>query len=186
MMRRAIDAVGIPLLLSLINDVLGMAEIEAGRVQLEEAPFDLGEMVLDVMSMMQVRAVEKNLQLVIDQSSTFPRYIVGDQARLRQVLINLVGNALKFTRHGWVIIRLATQNNAFSHLLIEVEDSGPGIASEDQQRIFDPFVQTGQLADNKGTGLGLSISRQFVQLMKGASAWKAPLERVRCFGSMCR
>lgn len=103
----------------------------------------------------------------IDQSSDFPRYIVGDQARLRQVLINLVGNALKFTERGGVTIRLGTKNNAVSHLLIEVEDTGPGIAPEDQQRIFEPFVQLGKTADNKGTGLGLSITRQFVQLMKG-------------------
>ncbi|MFY9327896.1 MAG: PAS domain S-box protein, partial [Georgfuchsia sp.] len=154
-------------LLCLINDVLEMAKIEAGRVQLDEAAFDLGEMVLDVMNMMQVRAVEKNLHLLIDQSSAFPRYIVGDQARLRQVLINLVGNALKFTQQGSVTIRLSTKNNAISHLLIEVEDSGPGISLEDQNRIFEPFVQIGHLADNKGTGLGLSIARQFVQLMKG-------------------
>ncbi|WP_415880413.1 PAS domain S-box protein [Methylomonas sp. TEB] len=155
-------------LLNLINDVLEMAKIEAGRVQLEDAPFDLGEMVLDVMKMMQVRAAEKNLQIVVDQSSSFPRYIIGDQARLRQILINLVGNALKFTQQGGVVIRLSTKNNAIAHLLIEVEDSGPGIAAEDQKHIFEPFVQIGQLADNKGTGLGLSITRQFVQLMKGS------------------
>jgi PAS domain S-box-containing protein len=155
-------------LLNLINEVLEMAKIEAGRVQLEEAPFDLGEMVLDVIKMMQVRAAEKNLELVVDQSSAFPRYIVGDQARLRQVLINLVGNALKFTQQGGVIIRLSTKNNAIAHLLIEVEDSGPGITAEDQKHIFEPFVQIGHLADNKGTGLGLSITRQFVQLMKGS------------------
>jgi CheY-like chemotaxis protein len=168
-------------LLHLINDVLEMAKIEAGRVQLEEAPFDLGEMVLDVMKMMQVRAVEKNLQLVIDQSSAFPRYIIGDQARLRQVLINLVGNALKFTRQGGVIVRLSTKNNAVAHLLIEVEDSGPGITAEDQKHIFEPFVQIGQLADNKGTGLGLSITRQFVQLMKGSISLESSLGKGTLF-----
>ncbi|PPD18635.1 MAG: hybrid sensor histidine kinase/response regulator [Methylobacter sp.] len=154
-------------LLTLINNVLEMAKIEAGRVQLEEAPFDLGAMLRDVMNMMEARAAEKNLQLQIDQSSEFPRYIIGDEARLRQVLINLVGNALKFTQKGGVTIRLSTKNNTISHLLIEVEDSGPGIAQEDQQRIFEPFVQLGYLADHKGTGLGLNITRQFVQLMNG-------------------
>jgi CheY-like chemotaxis protein/anti-sigma regulatory factor (Ser/Thr protein kinase) len=131
---------------------------------------------------MQVRAAEKNLQLVIDQSSTFPRYIIGDQARLRQVLINLVGNALKFTQQGGVTIRLSTRNNTISHLLIEVEDSGQGIAPADQQRIFEPFVQIGQLADNKGTGLGLSITRQFVQLMNG----RISLESVPGEGALFR
>ena len=154
-------------LLSLINDILEVAKIEAGRLQLEDAPFDLGRMVRDVTEMMQIRANEKHLTLVVDQSSAFPRYIVGDEARLRQVLINLVGNALKFTQHGGVTIRLGTRNNATSHLLIAVEDTGIGIAPEDQHRIFEPFVQLGQLANNKGTGLGLTITRQFIQLMGG-------------------
>jgi len=154
-------------LLTLINDVLDMAKIEAGRVHLEEAPFDLGVIVQDVSNMMQARAAEKNLKLLIDQSSEFPRYIIGDEARLRQVLINLVGNAIKFTQQGGITIRLGTKNNSTSHLLIEVEDSGFGIAQEHQSSIFEPFVQLNQLADNKGTGLGLSITRQFVQLMNG-------------------
>lgn len=168
-------------LLGLINEVLEMAKIEAGRLQLDEKPFDLGEMVLNVANMMQVRAVEKKLQLVIDQSSAFPRYIVGDQARLRQVLINLVGNALKFTQRGGVTIRLSTKNNAHSHLRIEVEDSGPGIALEDQQRIFEPFVQIGNQTNNKGTGLGLSITRQFVQLMKGSIQLESTLGKGSLF-----
>lgn len=155
-------------LLTLINDVLEMAKIEAGRMQLENAPFDLGGMVRDVTDMMLVRAEEKGLRLLIDQSSRFPRYIVGDEARLRQVLINLIGNAVKFTEQGGVTLRLGTRKNNISHLLLEVEDSGPGIAPEDQQRIFEPFVQLGAQWDNKGTGLGLSITRQFVQLMAGS------------------
>ncbi len=155
-------------LLTLINDVLEMAKIEAGRVQLENAPFDLGGMVRDVTDMMHLRAEEKGLQLLIDQASTFPRYLVGDEARLRQVLINLMGNAVKFTEQGGVTLRLGTRKNKISHLQIEVEDSGPGIAPEDQQRIFEPFVQLGEQGINKGTGLGLTITRQFVQLMGGS------------------
>jgi len=155
-------------LLTLINDVLEMAKIEAGRTQLENAAFDLGGMVRDVTDMMQVRAVEKGLRLLIDQSSRFPRFIVGDEARLRQVLINLLGNSLKFTEQGGVTLRLGTRKNSISHLMIEIEDSGPGIAPEDQQRIFEPFVQLSAQRDNKGTGLGLSITRQFIQLMGGS------------------
>jgi CheY-like chemotaxis protein/anti-sigma regulatory factor (Ser/Thr protein kinase) len=124
-------------------------------------------MVRDVTDMMDVRAREKGLRLLVDQSSQFPRYIVGDEARLRQVLINLVGNAIKFTEQGGVTVRLGTKNNAIAHLLLEVEDSGPGIAQEDQQRIFEPFEQLGSSGGNQGTGLGLSITRQFVQLMGG-------------------
>ncbi len=154
-------------LLTLINDVLEMAKIEAGRLQLEDAPFDLGAMVTDVTEMMQVRARDKQLRLAVDQTSEFPRYIVGDEARLRQILINLVGNALKFTQQGGVTIRLRTKKNTISHLLIEVEDSGPGIAPQDQNTIFEPFVQLDHPADSKGTGLGLSITRQFINLMHG-------------------
>lgn len=154
-------------LLNLINDVLEMAKIETGKIELEEEPFDLGRMVQGVTEMMQVRAAEKGLKLVIDQTSEFPRYIVGDEARLSQILINLVGNALKFTQTGAVIIRLGTKNNSYSHLLIEVEDTGSGIALEDRERIFEPFVQLNQPSDSKGTGLGLSITKQFVELMNG-------------------
>ncbi len=154
-------------LLNLINDVLDMAKIDAGRVQLEESAFDLGGMVRDVTDMMSMRAQNKGLQLLIDQSSRFPRFIIGDEARLRQILINLIGNAIKFTQQGGVTLRLGTKQNTVAHLLIEVEDTGSGIALKDQQLIFDPFVQLNEQGDSKGTGLGLTITRQFVQLMGG-------------------
>jgi len=154
-------------LLTLINDILDMAKIEAGQITLEHTPFDLGAMVREVTDMMQLRAEEKDLILNIDQTSMFPRYIVGDEARLRQILVNLVGNALKFTDQGGVTIRLGTKENSRTHLLIEVEDSGCGIAPEAQRQVFDPFVQVGEQGSSKGTGLGLSITRQFVQMMGG-------------------
>lgn len=169
-------------LLSLINEVLEMAKIEAGRVQLEDAPFDLGGMVRDVTDMMELRAKEKGLTLLLDQSSEFPRFIRGDEARLRQILINLVGNAIKFTYQGGVTIRLGVQENSFSHLMMEVEDSGRGIAVADQQRLFQPFVQLGQqAADNKGTGLGLAITQQFVQLMGGKISLESALGKGTLF-----
>jgi hypothetical protein len=154
-------------LLKLINDVLEVAKIEAGRLQLEVAPFDLGGMVRDVAEMMQMRAEQKGLRLDLDQSSEFPRYIKGDEARLRQTLINLVGNAVKFTEQGVVTIRLGVRQNRRQHLLLEVEDTGPGIHLDDQKRLFEPFVQLVEGCVNKGTGLGLTISRQFVRLMGG-------------------
>ena len=162
-------------LLTLINDVLEMAKIEAGRVQLENVPFDLGGMIRDVTEMLGVRAAEKGLQLLVDQSSRFPRYINGDEAHMRQVLINLAGNAIKFTEQGGVTLRLGVRENNISHILIEVEDSGPGIAPENQQRIFEPFEQLGEQGENKGTGLGLTITRQFVQLMGGSISLKSAL-----------
>jgi signal transduction histidine kinase len=156
-------------LLTLINDVLEVAKIEAGRIVLEQAPLDLGSLVRDVSEMMSVRAQEKGLRLLVEQSSQFPRFILGDEPRLRQILINLVGNAIKFTRQGGVTVRFGIRNNAADHLLIkvEVEDTGIGIAPQDQARLFEPFVQVGEHGVNKGTGLGLTITRQFVQLMGG-------------------
>ncbi|MDD1622065.1 MAG: response regulator [Methylococcaceae bacterium] len=169
-------------LLMLINDVLEMSKIEAGRVQLENAPFDLGAMISEVTGLLEVRAKEKGLRLLIDQSSRFPRYIHGDEARLRQVLTNLVGNAVKFTRQGEVTVRLGTRQNNISHLKIEVEDSGPGIRPEDQHRIFQPFVQLGkQKGDNKGTGLGLALTRQYVQLMGGTISVESALGKGSLF-----
>ncbi len=155
-------------LLALINDVLDIAKIEAGRTQLQVAPFDLGAMVRDVADMMQIRAQEKGLRLCLDQSSAFPRYIKGDEARLRQVLVNLAGNAVKFTNEGGISIRVGARENGMGRLVMEVEDTGPGISAEDQQRLFKPFVQLGEAGTEKGTGLGLAISRQFIELMGGA------------------
>lgn len=154
-------------LLNLINDVLEMAKIESGRLQLEQTRFDLGALIRDVGDMMSVRAQDKGLQLLVDQSSEFPRFIYGDEARLRQILINLLGNALKFTQQGGVTLRLGSHRNSHTHLMIEVEDTGPGIAESEREHIFEPFVQLGEQGDSKGTGLGLTITRQFVQLMGG-------------------
>ncbi|MCQ8183328.1 ATP-binding protein [Methylomonas sp. SURF-1] len=168
-------------LLSLIDDVLEMAKIESGRLQLERTRFDLGAMIRDVSDMMSVRAHDKGLRLLVDQSSEFPRFIYGDEARLRQILINLLGNALKFTQQGGVTLRLGTRENSHTHLLIEVEDTGPGIADSDQEHIFEPFVQLGEQADSKGTGLGLAITRQFVQLMGGQLTLESSLGKGSLF-----
>jgi signal transduction histidine kinase/CheY-like chemotaxis protein len=155
-------------LLGLINDVLDMAKIEAGRVVLEIEPFDLGALVLDITDMLGKRAEEKGLQLLFDQSSEFPRFIKSDKEKLRQVLVNLVSNAVKYTNHGSVTLRLGIQpGDGVLRLIIEVEDSGVGISKADQTRIFDPFVQVGKSATQKGTGLGLSIVREYVDLIGG-------------------
>ena len=171
-------------LLKLINDVLEMAKIEAGRLQLEIAAFDLGALVRDVSEMMQIRAQEKGLWLLVDQSSEFPSHIKSDEARIRQILINLINNAVKFTEQGGVTIRLGVKQNARQQLLIEVEDTGPGIAPENQARLFEPFVQLNEDTTQPGTGLGLTITRQFVKLMGGdilVESWpgKGSLFRVK-------
>ena len=155
-------------LLGLINDVLDMAKIEAGRIVLVKLPLDLAATVDEVVNMMRQRAQEKSLTLKLERSPHVARYIWGDQTRLRQVLVNLLGNAVKFTAAGEVTLRLTATSNANApRLLIEVEDTGPGIAANDQAKVFDPFVQAGPASDQKGTGLGPAITRQLVELMGG-------------------
>ncbi|MES9941885.1 MAG: response regulator [Candidatus Thiodiazotropha sp. 6PLUC2] len=157
-------------LLHLINDILDVAKIEAGEAKPDNLPFDLESMVRDITDLMHIRAQEKQLKLHIDQSSEFPHYIVGDEARLRQILINLLSNAIKYTQHGEVTLRLATENDNAAKLLIEVEDTGAGITPEEQQHIFEPFVQLHPHNSNSGTGLGLTITHQFVQMVGGSIA----------------
>jgi signal transduction histidine kinase/DNA-binding NarL/FixJ family response regulator len=157
-------------LLSLINDVLDMAKVDAGRLSLEMTSVDLGEMVLDIIDLLHVKAEEKGLQLLLDQSSEFPRFVQTDALKLRQMLINLIGNAVKFTEQGGVTLRLHAQSaDDKGHLLliVVVEDTGEGITTADQARIFDPFVQVGTLTSQKGTGLGLAITRSYLELMGG-------------------
>ena len=169
-------------LLGLINDILDMAKIEAGRVQLESVAFDLDTLVNDVVGMMDQRALEKGVDLRLERSARTIRYVRGDETRLRQVLVNLLGNAIKFTPQGSVTLRLDTLPGPNGpRLSIEVEDSGPGIASGDQARIFDPFVQVGQPAAQQGTGLGLAITRQFVELMGGRIDVSSQPGRGSCF-----
>ena len=156
-------------LLRLINDVLDMAKIESGRIELDMAAFDLAALVCDITDMMHQRAEEKGLQLLIDQSSHFPRLIRSDEAKLRQIITNLIGNAVKFTEQGSITLRLNAKNkDEMSWLTIEVDDTGIGVAPEDQPRIFDAFIQAGKTSSHKGTGLGLAISRQFIQLLGGS------------------
>jgi PAS domain S-box-containing protein len=161
-------------LLALINDVLDLAKIEAGRMEVELEPFDLTAMLRDMTSMMSIQAQKKGLLLMLEQAEEFPRYIKGDEVHLRQVLVNLVSNALKFTSQGGVTIRLGKNTNT-SFLVIEVEDSGMGIKPEDQKRLFQPFTQLATSDLQKGTGLGLAISRRYVELMGGTLTLESTL-----------
>ena len=168
-------------LLKVINDVLEIAKIEAGKLQLEVTTFDLHGLVYEVADMMRLRAQQKGLRLRLDQSSEFPHYIRGDEARLRQILVNLLGNAVKFTSKGGVTIRLGVKNNARQHLLVEVEDTGPGISEENQRHLFKPFVQLAEGVAQGGTGLGLAIVRQFVELMDGGISVESTLGKGSLF-----
>jgi signal transduction histidine kinase/ligand-binding sensor domain-containing protein/DNA-binding NarL/FixJ family response regulator len=157
-------------LLELINDVLDMAKIESGRTVLENAPCDVHSLVRDVAGMMQARAKEKGLQLLVQQSADFPRIVLTDGSKLRQILINLVGNAIKYTERGGITLRLdGVPEESSDRMLLrfEVDDTGIGIATEDQARVFEPFVRVGRQAAQDGTGLGLAIVRQYVELLGG-------------------
>jgi PAS domain S-box-containing protein len=154
-------------LLGLINDILDIAKIESGRLVLESAPFDLEKTISETVQMLRVRAQDKGLQLLLDPSSQFPRYILGDEAKLRQILINLISNATKATDEGSITLRLGSKHNKTHHLIIEVEDTGVGISPTDQTKLFQPFVQIDSQSKQRGTGLGLAITRQFVELMGG-------------------
>ena len=151
-------------LLELINDVLDLSRIEAGRADHEPAPTDLRELVADVMRFVADPARGKGLQLVDDLSPLVPRRIVLDGRRLRQVLLNLIGNAIKFTTDGQVRL---TVSRAEDRVLFEVTDTGPGIEPENLGIIFEAFRQTSRGAAAGGTGLGLTISERLVRTMGG-------------------
>lgn len=161
-------------LLSLINDVLDLARIESGKTRLEPVEFDLGNLLADLIDMLRIRAREKGLELRLDQSSSFPRFVRTDPAKLRQILINLISNAIKFTKHGYISIKLAlashVKNNQYHELLFSITDTGIGIAKEDQKRLFTPFEQLGSSMKHEGTGLGLSIVNEYVKLLGGQIA----------------
>jgi len=157
-------------LLELINDVLDMAKIEAGRVIIENGNFDLGALIRDTIDMMHERAEAKGLELLLDQSSSFPRFVNSDEAKFRQILLNLVGNAIKYTQKGRVIVRLTADDLPDTQqclLNCEIKDTGIGIAKQDLPFIFDTFVQVGRESDQQGSGLGLRITKQYAELMGG-------------------
>ena len=157
-------------LLMLINDILEMSKIEAGRIILHEDDVDLYRLLDDLENMFHLRAIEKGLQLCFQRHPDVSQYIRTDEGKLRQVLINLFNNALKFTEKGVVSLRVGELETHKTHLTLhfEVEDTGPGIAPDELESIFDAFVQTESGRQSQaGTGLGLPISRQFVQMMGG-------------------
>ncbi|MRR50397.1 MAG: response regulator [Rhodocyclaceae bacterium] len=152
-------------LLSLINDVLEISRIEAGRPTVQNDTFDLPATLQAIEDMIRVRADAKGLALRVELPPGLPRHVFGDAPHLRQVLINLLGNAIKFTTQGEVCLRLSESNGC---IRFEVEDTGPGIALEDQARVFDAFYQAANgAAKGDGAGLGLTISNNFVRLMGG-------------------
>jgi PAS domain S-box-containing protein len=152
-------------LLALINDVLEISRIEAGRTSINKQNFDLTECLSAITEMIHVRAEQKALDFVVDQQGQLPGYVYGDAHHLRQVLINLLGNAVKYTDQGSITLRLTPVEDS---IRFQVIDTGPGIAANDLPLIFQAFYQTDVgIAKGEGTGLGLAISTEFVRLMGG-------------------
>lgn len=156
-------------LLALINDILDISKIEAGRVTLSESEFDLYRLLDELQQMFYSAASSKGLQLKVARSPDLPRIVYSDRLKLRQILINLLSNALKFTAAGTVT--LSASKSAAAKLTFAVTDTGFGISPVDQVRLFDAFVQTESgLNAHEGTGLGLAISREYVHLLGGELA----------------
>jgi len=158
-------------LLTVINDILDFSKIEAGKLELEIVAFNLAETVEDVAELLAEQAQSKGLELVCDIPPDLPDRLRGDPGRLRQVLVNLVGNAVKFTSQGEVVMRVREElrDEADIRLHFSVTDTGIGISEEGQKRLFQPFSQVDGSASRKygGTGLGLTISRQLCERMGG-------------------
>ena len=158
-------------LLTLITDILDLSKIEAGRLELDPAPLDLHACISGVADMMRIRAAEKGLTFLASVEPGVPKRVIGDEKRLRQVLINLLGNAMKFTQQGEVSLCVSAPfaEPGRHAVRIEVRDTGVGMNEDELARIFEPFEQAGKAGQRAGgTGLGLSISRQIVALMGGA------------------
>ncbi|BDU21751.1 hybrid sensor histidine kinase/response regulator [Dyella sp. GSA-30] len=152
-------------LLTLVNDALDLARIEAGHLHLAPAPFDPRALIQDVAELQRAKAMAKGLDVRVDIATDVPAYVLGDAVRIRQVLLNLAGNAVKFTEHGEV--RLALANEA-DGLRFTVSDTGPGITPADQAKLFQRYQQLDSPQRGSGSGLGLAICRELVTLMGGA------------------
>jgi PAS domain S-box-containing protein len=181
---KAIDAAG-EALMAIINDILDLSKIEAGMLNFEERPFHLGELLQSLRGIFRARVKEKSLSLESFLGPDVPLQIVGDKVRLNQVLINLVGNAIKFTPEGEinVSVKLRSLNGNKAHLLFEVEDSGIGIAPEKQQAIFESFTQASNETTRNygGTGLGLTICKRIVELQGGHIGVRSTPGEGSCF-----
>ena len=172
-------------LLSMINDILDLSKIEAGRIELEETTFDLVTLLEEIGAMIKSRAGEKGLTFLLETDAVSSPYVYADPGKLRQILINLLGNAVKFTRKGGITLRAANEplpeTPEHCRIVLEVEDTGPGIDSARQEDIFNPFVQDYGGSAQTGTGLGLSICRTLAELMDGWIAVESELGKGTLF-----
>jgi signal transduction histidine kinase len=158
-------------LLTVINDVLDFSKIEAGKLDLKREPFDLRACIEDIISLLHAKALEKNLELAYTVGPSIPLFIEGDQVRLRQILTNLVGNAIKFTDRGEITIFVLPRRHKGDEYELEfqINDTGPGIPANRLESIFEQFSRADDklVRQREGTGLGLAISRHLIDMMGG-------------------
>jgi len=157
-------------LLALINDILELSKIEAGRVVITPSNVDLHALIEDIQMIFNERTIAKNLRFICEKAADLPQYVVVDEGKLRQIFVNLIGNALKFTEEGGIAVRSkAEQIDEESYLLtVEVQDTGPGIPADEIEKLFRHFEQTSSgINKGSGTGLGLALSRELAILLGG-------------------
>lgn len=157
-------------LLSIINDILDFSKLEAGKMELESIPFNLERSAYEVAQLFVFKIEEKGIELILDFDPQCPRYLVGDPGKVRQILLNLIGNAIKFTDQGYVHVSISGKEiNGQAKLSFSVKDTGIGISEDKQSSLFQSFTQADGSTTRKygGTGLGLTISKQLVELMDG-------------------
>jgi PAS domain S-box-containing protein len=157
-------------LLGLINDVLEISKIEAKRVALEPTTFDLPALLRDVAAVFRFETNAKGLEFDLEGVNEVPRCVITDESKVRQILMNVLGNAVKFTEKGGIILRVAAVRRPSDEMLlkVEVQDTGPGIAEDEREIVFHPFEQSETGKQTKGgTGLGLAISREYARMLGG-------------------
>lgn len=171
-------------LLSVVNDILDVSKIEVGQLVLESSPFNLVSTIMDATDSLAHLAKEKGLAVYVEQGELSPMYL-GDATRIKQVLMNLLGNAIKFTHKGYVSLRIREEKftNSMSRICVELEDTGIGIPATKLSRIFDKFTQAEESITRQygGTGLGLSICRSLIELMGGTIQVESTVGVGSCF-----
>jgi signal transduction histidine kinase/DNA-binding response OmpR family regulator len=166
-------------LLGIINDILDLSKIESGKLELEQVPFNIQDIFHSIADMFRDKTSQKNLELIIHIAANVPNNLVGDSLRLKQIIVNLTNNAIKFTDHGEIFIHVMVvqQTAQETRLVISVKDTGIGISKDSLKKLFDPFTQADNSTTRKygGTGLGLTICKQLIELMDG-QIWAESVE----------
>ncbi|MCZ6642959.1 MAG: response regulator [Gammaproteobacteria bacterium] len=170
-------------LLTIINDILDYSKIEAGKMEIESVSFDLEELISQSLTIFRHKAMERSVELIADVDTTITNYLIGDPNRIKQIILNLISNALKFTRNGQVLLQLSWLDRSSQMMKLSVIDSGEGVPLEQQARLFKAFSQADKsiAASKGGTGLGLAICKQLAELMGGSVGLESELGKGSTF-----